>query len=223
MVRYRQIIKHAFTENKNKMKSRLYKYLLPVLILVTSCSSEASKKENDTKVLSADSGSVSDKNDTILPGTRSYLTDCKKLFAEAKRMDSTLLKEMEVKTAVANKAIKAFTDFAFYCNEDTLCPVYLIKTAQVAQAINNSNQAKIALDKCIADYPKSTHRSAAMFLLAQLYDEPAQLNNETEAKKLYEQIIKEYPKSDWANSAKGALSFIGKTDEQIMEELKKKK
>jgi TolA-binding protein len=79
------------------------------------------------------------------------------------------------------------------------------------------------LDKCIADYPSFKNRAAALFLLAQLYDEPGYLNDEQEAKKLYQKIIDEHPKSDWASSAKGALSFIGKSDQQIMEELKKKK
>ena len=205
------------------MQNRLYNFLLAVLILIVACSSEHSKQQQNTDIVANDNMVVSALGDTIIPGPKSYLTDCKKLLAEAKKMDSTLLKEMEVKTDVANNAIKAFTDFAFYCTEDTLCPIYLIKTAQVAQAINNSKQAKVALDKCVNDYPKSIHRAAALFLLAQLYDESTQLNNETEAKKLYEKIITEYPKSDWAKSAKGALNFIGKTDEQIMEELKKKK
>ncbi len=204
------------------MTNRLYNYLLPVFILIVACSSEQSKQKN-TVTFKNDSVPVSGTVDTIIPAAKNYLTDCKMLLAEAKKMDSTLLKETEVKTDVANKAIKAFTDFAFYCTADTLCPIYLIKTAQVAQSINNPRQAQVALEKCVTAYPKSTHRAAAMFLLAQLYDEAVYLNNEQEAKKLYEMVIYEYPKSDWAKSAKGALNFVGKTDEQIMEELKKKK
>ena len=149
--------------------------------------------------------------------------DCKMLYLDAARMDSILLKELEVKNEVANKAIKAFTDFAFYCAADSLCPIYLIKSAQVAQSINNIPQAKVVLDKCIDQYPKSTHYPAALFLLAQLFDEPTYLNNEVEAKRIYEKIINEFPKSDWAKSSKGALNFIGKSDAQIMEQLKKKK
>ncbi|MBL7919297.1 MAG: tetratricopeptide repeat protein [Bacteroidia bacterium] len=204
------------------MKNRLYNYLLPVLLLLAACSSEQSKEQINTIVVTNNSVNVSGSVDTIT-STKNYFTDCKQLLAEAKKMDSILLKEMEVNKDVANKAIKAFTDFAFYCTADTLCPIYLIKTAQVAQAINNMPQAQVALEKCVASYPKSKHRPAAMFLLAQLYDETVYLNNEQEAKKLYEIIIYEYPKSDWAKSAKGALNFIGKTDQQIMEELKKKK
>lgn len=162
-------------------------------------------------------------SDSLIRENKMYLSDCKNLLVEAKKMDSILLKELEVKKDVATKGIKAFTDYAFYCSNDSLVPIYLIKTAQVAQSINNIPQAKIVLDKCIADYPASKHRPAALFLLAQLYDETTYLNNEAEAKKLYQQIISEYPKSDWAKSSQGALTFVGKSDAQIMEELKKKK
>jgi outer membrane protein assembly factor BamD (BamD/ComL family) len=125
---------------------------------------------------------------------------------------------------VANKAIKAFTDYAYYCSNDTVTPIFLIKTAQVSVSINNIPQAKLALDKCINEHPKFKNMPAALFLLAQLYDdENSYLNNEEEAKRLYQKIIDEYPKSDMVPSAQGALALIGKTDKQLMEELKKKK
>lgn len=212
-----QLVEKYFRSGVSKKVIKINLSLLFLFFLIACSPASEEKKEIKKK------DSIISATDTVISGNPMYLSDCDKLYAEAKKMDSTLLKEMEVKPAVANKAIKAFSDFAFFCAKDTLCPIYLIKTAQVAQAINNSKQAQVALDKCIAGYPKSTHRAAALFLLAQLYDEPTQLNNEAEAKKIYEQIIKQYPKSDWANSAKGALNFIGKTDVQIMEELKNKK
>lgn len=194
--------------------------MVAVCVSVSSCSNENKKEVIVSKSDSADKAVSSD---SILRSNKLYLSDCKKLLSEAKKMDSTLLMEIEVKKEVANKAIKAFTDFAFYCSNDSVCPIYLIKTAQVAQSINNIPQAKVVLDKCIVDYPNSKHRSAALFLLAQLFDEATYLNNEAEAKRIYEQIIAEYPKSDWAKSSKGALNFIGKSDEQIIESLKKHK
>ena len=203
------------------MKSNfLHGLLIASFFFLLAC---ASTEDQKTNVAQKDSANVSTTSDSLIRSNKMYLSDCKKLLAEAKKMDSTLLKELEVKTEVAKKAIKAFTDFSFYCGSDSLCPIYLIKTAQVAQSINNIPQAKIVLDKCIADHPRSIHRPAALFLLAQLYDEAAFLNNEAEAKRLYQLVIDEYPKSDWAKSAKGALTFVGRSDAQIMEELKKKK
>ncbi|MDO9000933.1 MAG: tetratricopeptide repeat protein [Bacteroidota bacterium] len=203
------------------MKSNfLFSIIIASFVFFVGCSNRETEKVaiplEDTSVQSSKT------SDSIIRSNKLYLSDCKKLLSEAKKMDSILLKEMEVKNDVANKAIKAFTDFAYYCASDSLCPIYLIKTAQVAQSINNIPQAKVVLDKCIVDYKNSIHRPAALFLLAQLYDEATYLNNEMEAKQLYQKIIDEYPKSDWAKSSKGALNFIGKSDSQIIDQLKKK-
>jgi hypothetical protein len=201
------------------MKSNLVLSLsIAIFIFLSACSNNQSVDATVTK-----NDSVVTASDSLNKPLKSYSADCKNLVVEAKRMDSLLLKEMEVKVDVANKAIKAFTDFAYYCSNDSLCPIYLIKTAQVAQSINNIPQAKIVLDKCVDEYPNSSHRPAAMFLLAQLYDEATYLNNEAQAKLIYEKIISEYPKSDWAKSSKGALNFVGRSDEQIMQSLKKQK
>ncbi|MCC6369598.1 MAG: tetratricopeptide repeat protein, partial [Bacteroidia bacterium] len=134
-----------------------------------------------------------------------------------------LLKQNEIDLPSANKALKAFTEFAYHCQSDSMSPVYLIKTAQVARAVDNVPQAKTVLDFCIDNYPNFKDRPAALFLLAQLYDEVNYLNDENEARKLYQKIIDEYPKSAWVASAKGALDFIGKTDQEIMQQLTKKK
>jgi len=201
------------------MKSNLVLSLsIAIFIFLSACSNNQSVDAIVTK-----KDSVVTASDSLNKPLKSYSADCKNLVVEAKRMDSLLLKEMEVKVDVANQAIKAFTDFAYYCSNDSLCPIYLIKTAQVAQSINNIPQAKIVLDKCVDEYPNSIHRPAAMFLLAQLYDEATYLNNEAQAKLIYEKIISEYPKSDWAKSSKGALNFVGRSDEQIMQSLKKQK
>jgi outer membrane protein assembly factor BamD (BamD/ComL family) len=190
-------------------------FVLFLVLTLFACNRQKNDegKETHTAVQKADSNERHPKN---------YLSDCKKLYAEARRMDSILLTQTEVNNAVANKAIVAFTDFAYYCRTDSMRPIYLIKTAQVARAINNIPQAKLALDKCIEDHPSFNNRPAALFLLAQLYDEPTYLNDEHEARKLYQKIIDEHPKSDWAMSAKGAISLLGKSDEEIMKELKKK-
>lgn len=158
--------------------------------------------------------------DSVAKKTNSdYMFDCADLKKQALRMDSIILKQTDVNKKVANDAIKAFTEFASHCSSDSIAPIYLIKTAQIAQAVNNSPQAKVVLETCINDYPNFKDRAAAIFLLAQLYDEVEYLNNEEQAKILYQKIIDEYPKSDWVISAKGALKFIGKTDEQIIEEI----
>lgn len=196
------------------MKNILHvSFLFIILSFIFSCSNnpQSSHHQNPSP-------------DTVLTQTRlakNFLTDCKKLFREAKSLDSILLQQMEIDTVMATKAITAFVDFAYYCQSDSMSPVYLIKTAQVARAINNLQQAQAALQHCIDTYLNFENRAAALFMLAQLYEEPGKLNNITEAKRLYEKVISEYPKSDWALNAKAALKFLGKTSEEIVKEFEK--
>lgn len=194
------------------MKAEVYSAFIVSLILF-SCST---KPNSDSSNLNQVDTTSSVKSNSV-----TYLSDCSQLFAKAKKMDSILLSQNEVVKASANQAIKAFTDFSNFCTSDSLSPIFLIKTAQVARAVNNIPQAKIALERCIENYPAFENRAAAIFLLAQLYDERTYLNNEHEARKLYQKIIDEYPKSDWALSAKGAINFLGMSDEEIIKVLNK--
>ena len=188
--------------------------LSSALVFLVACnSSSTDAKQND--LVTKDS--VKTVIDT--PVTK----DCAVLYKSALAMDSLILTQTEVNADIANRSIRAFTDYAFYCESDSMSPIYLVKTAQIAMAINNANQAKVVLDRCISNYPKFKNKPAAMFMLGQLYDEQHLLNNEEEAKKIYEALIYEYPKSDWATNAKAAIKLLGKTDEQIIKEFSKGK
>jgi len=180
----------------------------------TSCT--PTEKKEDIIIAKTDSIKPSVPLDTN--GNR----DCAALLKNVLATDSAILKQNNVDLGFANKAIKVFADYAFYCENDSLGPVYLVKGAQIAISINNPNQAKILLDRCISNYPKFKNKPAALFLMAQLYDEQYLLNNEEEAKKLYEVIVYEYPKSEWAKNAKAAIKLLGKTDEEIMKEFSEK-
>ncbi len=184
-----------------------------LLFLLGCNSSTDQQKQND--LIAKDSAKIV----VDTPATK----DCAVLYKNARACDSIILLQTEVDQALATKTIRAFTDFAFYCESDSLSPIFLVKTAQIAMAINNANQAKVVLDRCISNYPKFKNKPAAMFMLAQLYDEQHMLNNEEEAKRLYEALIFEYPKSDWATNAKSAIKLLGKSDEQIVKDFSKGK
>lgn len=148
--------------------------------------------------------------------------NCPSLLTKAKYYDSLLLIAEVLNQKLAEEAISAFSDVAFKCHDDSLAPVFLIKGGQVSQAVKKYSKAEELLKKCVTDHPQFKNRGAALFLLAQLYDEVSMLNNETEAKTIYTQIIMEYPKSSFANDAKACLENIGKTDEQLVQEFLKK-
>src|SRR5687767_12431201 len=89
----------------------------------------------------------------ITRSNKTFFSDCRVLLQDARKMDSILLTQNEIDKNSANKAISTFVDYANYCHNDSLGPIYLVKCAQVSRAINNIPQAKLALEKCLQDYP----------------------------------------------------------------------
>ncbi len=164
------------------------------------------------------------KKDSVIvnPGNSVYTNECRTLYLDAIKNDSIILAATELKPEVGNKAVKAFTDFSFYCKDDSLAPVFLLKAGQIATSINNIPQAQVCYEKCSQDFPNFKNRGAAMFLLAQLYDEVTLLNDEDRARELYGKIINLFPNTEWATQADAARALIGKTDEQIIKEFEKK-
>lgn len=189
--------------------------ILCVLIFCVACGSNKDETSTQTK----------EKKDSlvVIDTVNAITNDCETYWKLAKKQDSIIMHAVDVDNTVANTAIKAFTDFAYFCQNDSIAPIFLIKTAQIARSVNNVSQAKVVLERCINNYPNFKNLPAAMFLLAQLYDDETFLNNDLEAEKIYKEIIANYPKSEWASNAKGALKFLGKSDNQIMQELKNKK
>jgi tetratricopeptide (TPR) repeat protein len=147
--------------------------------------------------------------------------DCKMLLLDATRMDSILLNANKVNPSLADQAINAFNNFASTCKDDSLAPIFLLKAGQIAQSVGKYQQSQILLKKCVDEFPTFRNRGAALFLLAQVYDDASMLNNETEAKKIYDQIIKEYPNTAWERDAKACIKNLGKTDEQLVQEFLK--
>lgn len=160
------------------------------------------------------------KNDSLKITTNSG--DCKILLAEALKIDSALLTSTNLNVNSAEQAINAFNNFASACKDDSLAPIFLLKAGQIAQSISKFQQSKILLQKCADEFPNFRNRGAALFLLAQVYDNVSMLNNETEAKKVYEQIIKEYPNTAWERDSKSCIKNLGKTDEELVKEFLKK-
>lgn len=183
-------------------------FLISSSLLFFSCGNNTSSEQKHDVV----------KKDTIVVA----IDECSKLLTEAKRLDNILLKATVVNPEIADQAIKAFYDFSTKCKTDTLAPVFLVKAGQVAQSVRKFTQAQSFFKKCIDDFPKFKSRGAAMFLLAQLYDDASMLNDESEASTLYHQVMREYPDSPYANDAKACIKNLGKTDEQLIQEFLKK-
>jgi TolA-binding protein len=199
---------------KNILKQILIILLAAFVVFLMFYNCTGNKTEDQT---GADT-----KKDSTAQTNSVYTNECRDLYLNALKNDSIILAATEADPKIGNKAIKAFADFAFYCKNDSLAPVFLLKAGQIAASINNLPQAQVCFEKCYKDFPEFNNRGAAMFLLAQLYDEVSLLNDEDKARELYGKIINSFPNTEWAKQADAARALIGKTDEQIIKEFEAK-
>src|SRR4051812_49130906 len=120
---------------KSLMRSFAAGVLLLFLNILAGCSQQERKEEVPVA-----------KRDTIKRrDPHNYMSDCRDLYNKALQIDSILQQQVEAEASLGNKAIAAFTDYAYYCDNDSTSAIYLIKTAQVARAIRNIPQAEKAL------------------------------------------------------------------------------
>jgi tetratricopeptide (TPR) repeat protein len=173
---------------------------------------------------SCGSNSISEKQEVVKKDTVKVapVSKCEALFKEAKDADDVLLRSNVINKDDAARAVIAFYNYANLCKDDSLAPVFFLKAGQVAQSVGNFTQAQAFFVKCKDEFPDFKNRGAAIFLLAQLFDDPSKLNNEEEASTLYRQIVREYPNSSFAEDSKAAIKNLGKTDEELVKEFLKK-
>lgn len=188
------------------------------LLILMSCNSNNKNTSVEKNVLEnkIDSSAKLDKSITSFDSCGYYLR-------LSQVLDSVLLKSTQFDEMLAIKANNTFVKCAFECHHDSISALYLLKAAQLSQSLNKLDLSEKYLTKILSDYPTTKFKPAAKFLLAQYYADMKLLNQPSKARKLFNEIIKEYPKSVWAENAAAALQWVGKSDEEILRELKKKK
>lgn len=142
-----------------------------------------------------------------------YLTEITKLEGE-------MHKSPEINNVTAGLAIKAYSDYAGFFPDDSVTPDYLFKAAEIATATKQYPQALIYYKWITDKYPNYTYKQESLYLQGYLLDNF--LNDEVKAKVIYEEVITKYPESTYANDAKAAINNLGKTDEELIQEFKKK-
>lgn len=125
---------------------------------------------------------------------------------------------------LALEGLKAYTDFTTLYPNDSLTPDFLFKAAQVAQATGNFKQAAIYFETIIEQHKGYKMYVEACFLAANNYDDHLETVDKgaERAKQLYEFIISKYPGSTWAEQSKVLMSYIGKSNEELMNDIIKK-
>jgi TolA-binding protein len=142
------------------------------------------------------------------------------LIEAIKRGEKELYASMEIDNAKANITLANYVEFANQFPDDTLTPVFLFKAAEIGTATAQYPQAYEYYKKITDKYPNYKLVQESLYLQAYLLDNF--LNDDEKARIVYEQVIQKYPDSHFAKDAKNAINNLGKTDEQLIEEFKKK-
>jgi TolA-binding protein len=138
---------------------------------------------------------------------------------KANLYNDSLKKSQTLDIRLATAAMQAFENYITEHPTDSLAPVFQFRQARVAMNVGQFTKADILFKNCFQSYPEFKLKPDVLFLRAHLQDDF--INNDSLARQLYNEFLKLYPTHVYAESAKGALSMIGKSDIQIINEISK--
>ncbi len=142
------------------------------------------------------------------------------LVNQINSLESEMHGSMQLDNSKAGAAIKAYSEYAKNYANDSITPDYLFKAAEIATAIHQYPQALKYYSTITEKYPNYKLVQESLFLQGALLDN--YINDDAKARVIYEQLILKYPQSSYANDAKAAINNLGKTDEELIKEFKKK-
>lgn len=101
--------------------------------------------------------------------------------------------------------------------KDTLAAMPLYRSAEISRSIGKPSEAIDTYQKVIERYPSFSKAAEARFMLAFSYDED--LKDLDKARSAYETYLQLHPNHTFADDAQMLLRNLGKSDEQILQEL----
>jgi len=123
-----------------------------------------------------------------------------------------------------NNALK-FVDgaeaFALSLPANPEVPEYLYKAAEVARSLRTMPKAMSLYDWILEEYADHPKAPTTLFIKGFLLEQEFGQNDE--ARKIYEQFISQYPEHEMASSAKFLLNNMGKSDEEILQDIESKR
>ena len=120
----------------------------------------------------------------------------------------------------AELLISKYNRYAKLYDNDSLAPIYLIKSADLCIATKKYEKAVEIYDNIYKNYNSFEKAPQALFLEAMTYAD--YLKNESVAEMKYKEFIKKYPNHELTDDAKKSIEFLGKTPKEILEILQSK-
>jgi len=122
--------------------------------------------------------------------------------------------DKSLNVVVANDLISKFDTFVKLFPEDTLSPIYLFRMAEIYLSLERGKDAILNFEKFEKNYPSHQKFPYSIFMQAYTYDNI--MKNIPKAKETYEKFIKMFPKHDLTDDAEACISYLGKSDEDLI-------
>ena len=117
-------------------------------------------------------------------------------------------------SAVFVEDARAFSD-AY--PSDTMAAMPLYRSAEISRSLGKAKETIDTYQKILERYPTFHKAAEAQFMLAFSYDED--LKDIEKARQAYTEFIQQHPNHTFADDAQMLLSNLGKSDEEILQEL----
>lgn len=126
----------------------------------------------------------------------------------------------QVDPKLADSALLAYDDFVKTFPTDSISADLLFKGAEIATATKAYDRALAYYKEIDLHYPKYKLYPESLFLQASLLDN--YIDRDGEALMVYKKVIKQFPGTSYARDAESAIRNLGKSDQELIEEFKKK-
>lgn len=194
------------------MKKLSYFLIFSILFASVSCS-ETNKKES------------SQKSDTTIKDKQAekvIVQEVDSVQLEKREKISSLHSEFLSTNdlVTANKLIDEYQKYFSEYKSDTTNINFLYNKAVTEFSINRFSDAVSTIDTLLFNYSSKHLRAESMMFKAFIYEN--RLKQYQKAEKTYLNIIRYFPGTEYSKSAEVNLNNLGKTDEELLKELKAK-
>ncbi len=131
-------------------------------------------------------------------------------------MDLALREDLQFDTTKSNKMVAWCLEYAERFPEDSMAPVYLLKTAQIQINGGEFEQGLSVLDSIIELYPGFEDVAICLYLKGQAYEQNQQYDKAREA---YTLFVTNYPDHYLAPDTRKMLPLVGLSPEEQLEKI----
>lgn len=145
--------------------------------------------------------------------------DREKLLSEITQSEQSLTTlQYELDTVAAQQLLKDYARFADHFPDDTLAPVFLLKSASLLLGIGDPDQAVGVFDRLIEQYPQYEDLPLCYIFKGKALEESQRTE---EAVEVYETFLQNYPDHFLAHDISTVLPLVrqGMNEEQQLEYL----